>query len=390
MSSSVIPPSEKREPKAPRAPSTAPASAREISPRLLLGIVLVATLMKIGLIGYLGGRLYGDTHRALNFGALVAHGSESIRSVVINDKTFIGPLLWYGLYRHAGVAGLTTFNVLCFLALCAAGYRLGRDRYDGPTRAIALLLFAFYVGTHRNIVAGEPDDNLAALLFTVGVLTYLEARRPLLAGLAMGVGFLFKFWIPIFAIGFALFLVRQRLWRDLGWALAGMALPFLLVNLVDGMASFRCLLISIDKQHGFSNWSSLGFKLFSTGLLPMAVVTTLVWWRRRTEFRTLFWLLSIVYPAYVVLNRDAFAASFVLMLSMVFGSFLLAEGLQAIVRRLPRRMQSGALASVLATYLLVTSAVTYHNLYRDAQPVVLNQDPAQTRHMFGVYLLDKP
>jgi hypothetical protein len=352
--------------------------------------VLLATLIKIGLIGYLGGRLYGDTNRALNFAALVAQGSESLRAVVINDKTFIGPLLWYWLYRHVGVAGLTTFNLLCFLALCAVAYRLGRNRYDGGIRAIALLLFAFYVGTHRNIVAGEPDDNLAALLFAFGVLTYLDARRPLLAGLAMGVGFLFKFWIPIFAFGFAVFLTQQRLWRHLGWALAGMALPFLAVNLVDGMASFRCLLLSIGKQHGYSNWSDLGFKLLSTGLLPMAVVTTLVWWRRRTELRTLFWLLSIVYPAYVVLNRDAFAASFVLMLSMVFASFLLAEALQAMVRRLPRRMRSGALAVVLATYLLGPGAVTYHNLYRDTQPVVLNQNPMQTRHMFGIYLLDKP
>jgi hypothetical protein len=360
-------------------PIESPAGRAALWPLLLIGVILFAFLVKIGFLSHLGGRMYGDTSRALNFAVLVTQGPDSIRSSIINDKTFIGPMLWYGLYRQAGVAGLLTFNLISFLALCAVGYRLGRNRYDGAVRAIAMLLFACYVGTHRNIVAGEPDDNLAALLFAFGILAYLDKRRAFVGGLLIGIGFLFKFWIPIFALGFAIYLIQRRLWRDLGWALIGMALPFLVVNCIDGLASLHGLLFSIGFQYGYSSWTGLVFKLFSTGLLPIPVITTMVWWKRRSDVGTLFWLLSIAYPAYAVLNRDAYAASYVLMLTMVFASFPLAEALLAIVGRLPSWLRSGALAGMLAVYLVGTTVVAYHNLYRDTAPITFGKDPAQAR-----------
>jgi hypothetical protein len=80
-----------------------------------------------------------------------------------------------------------------------------------------------------------------------------------------------------------------------------------------------------------------------------------------------------------VVNRDVYAASFVLMVTMIFASFPLAEGLLALVDRLPGRWRSAALASTLGLYLAGTTAVTYHNLFRDTQPLVLGQDAEQAR-----------
>jgi hypothetical protein len=344
---------------------------------LVLAIVLLATLVKLAFMGYLGGQVYGDGIGALNFAFLVVEGPGSIRSSFINDKTFIGPLLWFWVFRHAGVAGLLAVNVTSFLALCAVGWRLGRGRYDGWVCAVALLLFAFYVGTHRNIVAGEQDDNLAALCLALGVLAYLESRRAGLAGLAMGLGFLFKFWIPIFAIGFAIFLASRRRWRELGWALIGMAAPFFAINCLDGLASLHALWLSLGIQHGYSSWRQVVVKLFSTGLLPIAVVATLVPRKRAADVQSLFWLLTIAYPIYVVLNRDAFSASFVLMVTMLFAGFPLAEALLAATRRLPQGLRAKVRLGLLATYLAGTTVATHHNLRRDTIPIVIAKDAVE-------------
>lgn len=356
----------------------------------LAGTVLLATLVKIAFMTHLDGQMYGDIRRALDFGFLVAEGPDSIRTTFINDKTFIGPLFWYALYRQMGVGGLLAVNVFTFLALCTALYRLGYGRYQGSVRIVAMLLFAFYVGTHRNIAAGESDDNLAALLFAVGILAYLDRRRSLIAGLLVGVAFLFKFWIPIFAIGLLVFMAHKRRWRDLGLSLAGMVLPFVAINVVDGGASLRCLWFSIQLQHAYSSWPSMAFKLFSTGLLPIAVFATLVWWKRRSDVETLFWLLAVAYPAYALVNRDVFAASFVLMLSMLFASFPLAEGLLAAVARLQPRWRPAVLAGTLGLYLAGTTMITYHNFQRDTTPIVLSEDAEQARRVSGAQSVVRP
>ena len=248
--------------------NTATLKASAPKAAVSFAIVLLAVALKLGFAAYLGGRVYPDVNRALNYAHLVQQGAFSIQTGVINDKTFVGPLLWLRLYEWAGVKGLLAFNVAAFVALCGVHYGLGRRRYDGWTRAIALALFAFYVGTNRNIVAGEPDDNLAALLVGVGLLIYLDTRLVLAAGLCIGAGFLFKFWVAIFGLGFACYLIWKRPWREFAWALCGMGAPFLALNGVDGMASFRALFVSLGIQHGYSPWGQLGSKLLSTGLLP--------------------------------------------------------------------------------------------------------------------------
>jgi hypothetical protein len=362
--------------------TASPAGRSSIPPVTIFGIVLLAVLVKLGFMAYLGGRVYQDVPRALNFAALLTRGDFSIQTSLINHKTFLGPITWFWLYRWAGVRGLLTFNLAAFLALCGVQYRLGRGRYDDSTCAVAMVLFAFYVGTHRNVAAGEPDDNIAALLFALGMLIYVDTRRVLVAGLFIGVGFLFKFWVAIFGVGFAAYLVWKRSWRDLAWALAGMGVPFLALNCIDRLASFRSVFLSLSLQHGYSSWNDLGFKFLSTGLLPIALVATAAWWKRRSDVNTLFWFVSIVYPVYTILNRDAFAASFVLMLTMLFASSLLTETLLDAVKILRREWRWNVLSSFLAGYILLTTVVTQLNLYRDTEPIVFVTTGAAAREMF--------
>ena len=343
---------------------------------------MAAVAVKLAFVVYLDGRVYQDVYRAIDFGMLIDNGTLTIHTGIINSKTFVGPLLWSRLYGCCGLNGLLAFNLCMFVALFAVQYALGRKRYDTGTTLVALVLLAFYVGTNRNVAAGEPDDNLAALLFAGGVLVYLETRRVLLAGLCMGVAFLFKFWVPIFCIGFVAHLALQRAWRDLAAALAGMGLPFLVLNGIDGLASLRALLFSLNVQHGYSDWNGLGFKLLSTGLLFMVLGSVWVWRRQRTDTNTLFLLVSSTYFLYALANRDAFSASYVMMLCMVFASFLLAELVVHGGYLLGRAARAGEVALVLVLYVALTTAISYLNFYRDTLPIVLLDDRAAAQQMF--------
>jgi len=347
-----------------------------------LAILLGALAVKLGFAIYLHGRFYLDVDRALNFALQIEEGTLSIDSAVINSKTFLGPVLWLRLYHWLGAAGLIAFNLGTFVALFGVQYRLGRGRYSWPTTLVALVLFAFYVGTNRNVVAGEPDDNLAALLFGVGVLIYVDRRRALVAGLCMGAAFLFKFWVAIFCIGLVLRLALQRRGGDLIAVLVGMAIPFALLNGIDGMASWRALFLSVDIQHGYSSWEGISFKLLSTGMLPMVVLSAWAWWQRRNDTDTLYLLVSTTYCVYAVVNRDAFAASFVMMVCLMFSSFLLAECLRHGGYLLGRGLRGGEVAIALAAYVLLTTAITYRNLYSDTQPIVLRSGRAAAAEMF--------
>jgi hypothetical protein len=235
------------------------------------------------------------------------------------------------------------------------------------------------VGTNRNIVAGEPDDNLAALCFSLGILVYVNTKRTLYASLLMGVGFLFKFWVAVFFGGFILYLLAWKRWRDFLPACAGLLLPFLLINYVDGFQSLRGFFTSVGIQQGYSDWKSVGDKMLSTGLAPSVLISTYVWVRNRDEQNTLFFFVSSLYFFYVIAQRDAFAASFVMMLCLVFSSFLIADFL---LRALDARRHSPVLGAILAIYLVLTSAITYHNLYRDAEPFVMITDQAEFRKIF--------
>lgn len=347
--------------------------------RALALILLAALLIKLVLIWHLEGRVYQDVVRALNFGYALDQQIFSVHTDCIRNKTFLGPLLWFSLYQRFGILGLKLFNLLIFVLLFLTQYSLGRGRYSRRTTVIALFLFAFYVGTNRNVVAGEPDDNLAALCFSLGILAYVNTKRALSSSVLMGVGLLFKFWVAVFFVGFVLYLFAWKRWRDFLPAGVGMLLPFFVINCVDGFQSIHGLLTSVGIQQGFSDWESVGYKMLSTGLAPSVLISAYMWLRNRDEQNTLFFLVSSAYFPYVLIQRDAYAASFVMMLCLVFSSFLLAEFL---LRARAARGRGSILGATLATYLVLTSAITYHNLYRDAEPFVMITDQAELKRIF--------
>jgi hypothetical protein len=342
----------------------------------LASLLLAAILVKLIFIWHLGGRVYPDVSRALTFGYAIDQEILSIHEDFIRNKTFVGPVLWFELYERSGIRGLMVLNMLAFGLLFVTQYRLGRTRYGERTILIALFLVAFYVGTNRNVVAGEADDNVAALLVAVGLLVYLDARRPFAASLLTGLGFLFKYWVAVFVAGFALYLLTRKRWRELLVVTAGALLPFLFVNGVDGFQSLRGLLGSAGIQHGYSDWGSVGFKMIATGMAPSALVSAWVWLRHRSEENTLFFFVSSAYVIYVLAQRDAHATSYVMMLCLVFSSFLLAEFLSRTIA------SARGLAAICAVYLCLSSAITYFNLYQDTNPVAVITDPSRIDGMF--------
>lgn len=337
-----------------------------------IGLILFGSvILKLVFIWYLEGRAYGDVEKALNFGYLVHEKTLSIDTDIINSKTFLGPVLWFYLYQLSGMLGLKLFNVVVFVLLFLTQYALGKGRYSRATIVLALFFCAFYVGTNRNIVAGEPDDNVSALLFSLGVLVYLGTGRIFRSSLLMGVAFLFKFWAAVFCVGFVVYLLSKRRFGDLWPAGVGMAAPFLLINLVDGFESTRALWVSLNVQEGFSSWSDIAVKMLSTGMLFCGLLSAWAWLRRRNDVNSLFFAISAIYFIYVLLNRDAWAITFVMMQCLIFSSFLISQLLLDIGRLGTRRI-----VVLCSAYLVLTSAITYQNLYRDTKEIVLVADPA--------------
>ncbi|MBK6405910.1 MAG: hypothetical protein IPF66_13175 [Holophagales bacterium] len=70
--------------------------------RSLLALFATAILFKLALIVAFYGRLYPDVIGAVNLGKDVLGGVEGYR---ITSKTFVGPVLWYGVYHLARLWG---------------------------------------------------------------------------------------------------------------------------------------------------------------------------------------------------------------------------------------------------------------------------------------------
>lgn len=343
------------------------------APALALGAILAGSvLIKLGLIVYLEGRVYADVLRSLNFGLGLEEGLISVRTHVDNTKSFVGPMLNATLYHAGGVWAIKLFNLLAFVCLYLTTASVGRNRYDSRVLVVSLFLLAFYTGGHRNVAAGEIEDNLASLLFGLALLAHLKTRRVLLPAVVMGVAFLVKFWIAIFVGGFGLFLLTRRRWRDCLLTGVGSVLPVLLITLLDEGATMVSLLMTAERQQGYSTWPLVAFKMLTTGLLPTVLVSAWTVMRRPCEDSKLFLYLVVSYFAYVLTFRDAHAVSFVMMLCLVPAGFLVAEFLVC------SPAVGGAashgrvrLAAVLGFFAVANAGNAWLNLYRDTDPVTV-------------------
>jgi len=144
----------------------------------------------------------------------------------------------------------------------------------------------------------------------------------------------------------------------------------------------RSLLISLNVQKGISPWQNVGFKMLSTGMIFSLLASAWTWLRHRNKPNTLFFVIPTTYFLYVLLNRDAFAASFVMMQCLMFSSFLIAEFLLMPTILRHGRFRNGAIVVFCAAYLGVTAAITYQHLYRDTVPLALVKTQPEIERMF--------
>ncbi len=344
-------------------------------------ILLLSIALKLVLVSHIDGRVYGDVQRAINFGYAVDEGRAHITTHSDQTKTFVGPLIWYRLFLAGGAGAVKAVNFVFFVLLFAAQLALARRLTNDETALVTAVLFAFYVGTVRNVVAGEPDDMVAALCVAAAILAWVTRGRGDLAGGLAGVGFLFKFWAGIFFLGFAAYLAHQRRWKELAIAGAASVVPFALINLVDRGQSLRGLLYSAGIQQGYSSWNIVAFKLVSTGILAGTLIAAYQQWRRPTEAGKLLLPLALAYPIYMVLMRDAHAASFVGMLWIVFAGPLLA--LWVLQLRPPGVSRKVVAGAVLAVYVVVATGLAAYRLHHDTQDLYLTRgDSYESREPF--------
>lgn len=344
------------------------ASASHRSCWIAAAVILAALALQVALMVHIGERAYGDVIKALHFGSRLESGDYRISENRIHTKTFVGPVITWAIFRAGGLNALHAANIAAFLGIALLAMRLWRG-YAWDTRLLALLLLAFYVGTIRSIVAGELDDQIATLLLAAGVLLILARPSVLPGALLIGVGFLFKFWVAIFGVAVAAWLVHQRRLRELPIAIAGMGAPFLALVPLDGGNSFRWLLASPGIHGGFSTWSAVLVKVFTTALLPSAVVATLEWRHRRGREDTLFLLLGLIYLAYVFAARDSHAASTMMMTCLVFWAPLLASWILGRLRQVLPRHSLAAAVAFAALYVATCTTVGGFHLKRDGMSI---------------------
>jgi len=144
----------------------------------------------------------------------------------------------------------------------------------------------------------------------------------------------------------------------------------------------RSLLVSLNVQKGISPWQNVGFKMLSTGMIFSLLASAWTWLKHRNKPNTLFLVIPATYFLYVLLNRDAFAASFVMMQCLMFSSFLVAEFLLMPTILRHGRFRSGAIVVFCAVYLVVTAAITYQHLHRDTVPFALVKSHPEIESMF--------
>lgn len=347
------------------------------------GILAAALATHAGLMSFLGDRVYGDVLKAVHFGWLVAIGVYDPARDVVNSKTFVGPWLDHRLFAAAGLPGLRAASLALFVATGALLASIARGRFDERTRLLALFLFAFYVGTQRTIVAGELDDHVATLLLAAGVFLVLERARLVLGCAVIGCGFLFKFWVAIFGFGLVVWLAAAGRSRRIPATVCALGVPFVALALVDGGGSLRALTVSTGLSLRFSTWGTVAFKCVSTGLLPVVAVTIAAWLERgRRDDDLLLVCLSCSYLAYVLLARDAHAATTMMSTTLVFAAPLVAAWMLARAGTLAPARRRVALALLVAVYPTATTMVTALHLHRDTHVMRLAERPEDAARTF--------
>jgi len=345
--------------------------------RLAVYILLFAVVFKLAFILYSGDLVYYDVNIALSHGRTYFEKPEPGTPLAIlpGVKTYIGPIAWYHVYSHLGVYGLKAFNLAAFVLLFALQYAIGRKYFPPRVTAAALFIFAFYSWTNLNVAAGEQDDMMSALFFTLGIVFYVYGYGAFLAALVMSAGVLFKYTAGIYAIGFIIYLIYTRDMRQVLMALAGLILPFLCLNVLTGFSSLEALLSSSNLKRQLFNTpvKRVIFKFFSTGMFLFLPLAAWAVWRNRSRPNFLLFSLSSVYIVFVVLTRNAYSSGFHMMQSVLFSSFLIAQVF--LTDPFPGGVKARRLfgASAVALYILITTAVTLKNLESDTRPV----DPHQ-------------
>ena len=338
----------------------------------VLSVLLFSLAFKLVLIFFIGDHVYYDVNMALSYGREYFENSGIPGATFLPAvKTYLGPVLWYQTYERAGLYGLKAINIAAFVLLFAVQYLIGRKLYKPGTVVAALFIFSFYVGTNLNVAAGEQDDMMAALFFSLGILLYVYRWNAILCALVMSCALLFKFTTGIYVTGFFAYLLVTRRWRDMLLTLAGFIIPFLCLGLLDGFSSVSGFLSGSNAGRHFFNtpWRVVLFKLFSTGMIFSVCISAWTVTRERSDRNILFFCLSSVYFFYVLIARNAYTAGFIMMQSVLFSSFLIAECLLADEYPGKIKQRKVIATAVLTLYLLITSGITIYNLTVDTLPV---------------------
>ena len=128
------------------------------------------------------------------------------------------------------------------------------------------------------------------------------------------------------------------------------------------------------KRHLFFSPPRLAlYKFFSTGMFLFLILSAWAVLRDRSRPNVLLFCLSAVYIFFVGITRSAYGSGFHMMQSVLFSSFLVARIF--LMDTYPGGFRPGRLfiASVMVLYLILTTAITLHNLTGDIRPVNLHQ-----------------
>lgn len=113
----------------------------------------------------------------------------------------------------------------------------------------------------------------------------------------------------------------------------------------------------------------MGFRLVSTGVLPAVLLAVWTVARIRTASNRDLFLVGISYPLYILIARDAHAASAVMMFGMVFFSPLIAQFLLRNPYVGSARARWRWNAFILTSYFLATLGLALYEAREVTHPI---------------------
>lgn len=297
-------------------------------------------------------------------------------------RSWFYPIILYAILKAAALLGYTTpsqmifsarvFSTLCSLALIYVVYLMGRDFYGKRVGLIAALISA----TSVSLIMFSPSilSEIPSLLFSTAGAYLLYAgfvggnrKKSFLAGLLIGVAFMFRFAAAILLAPMMLFLLWFRRWREIAVFASGFVLVVFAQGLLDygTWGSFLASPINYFRFNVVEGWSTFfGVEPYYFYVVVLAVefpALIFLGYALSRKRETLYLCLGAGFY-FIALSFIPHKEYRFMLTVLPFYHVLGAKGMENALRGLSKKNESALLYGLIAVLAVLSyGALQYHD-----------------------------